>query len=66
MYNQQLFLKVLQGDDVNEKENDSKIFKIPIAHGDKYHQKGVQQASELAFQYWFHFEGFGTNTINLI
>lgn len=35
-----------------------KVFKIPIVRGDKYWQKGEQQASELAFNYWQLFEGF--------
>lgn len=35
-----------------------KIFKIPIYENDKYWIKGMSQANELAFKYWFNFEKF--------
>lgn len=41
-----------------------KVFKIPMTEGDKYWQKGLEDASNLAFNYWLHFDGFGTHNIN--
>jgi hypothetical protein len=35
-----------------------KVFKIPIIRGDKYWQKGEEQANELAFNYWHLFNDF--------
>jgi PDDEXK-like domain of unknown function (DUF3799) len=35
-----------------------KVFKIPIVKGDKYWQKGEEQANELAFNYWHLFNDF--------
>ncbi len=34
-----------------------KIFKIAINRGDKYHQKGKEQYTDLAFKYWMFFDG---------
>lgn len=42
-----------------------KVFKIPIRRGDKYFQKGEQQASELAFTWWHLFENFNPNITEL-
>lgn len=36
----------------------NKVFKIPIIENDKYWKKGLEQANELAFNYWMCFDGF--------
>lgn len=41
------------------------IFKIPIRRGDKLWKAGYEDASNLAFNYWFHFEDFNNNLITL-
>lgn len=41
-----------------------KIFKIPIIRGDARWNIGYEDASNLAFNYWFHFENFQTHNIN--
>jgi hypothetical protein len=43
-----------------------RIFKIPITRGDKYWEIGKQQATELAFQFWYLFDGFGKNNLVLL
>lgn len=35
-----------------------KVFKIPIKRGDRYWEKGLADASELAFNFWHLFDGF--------
>ena len=40
-----------------------KIFKIPIKRGDKLWELGKHQACDLAFQYWYHFDGFAQNNL---
>lgn len=42
-----------------------KIFKIPITMGDKFWNKGLEGANNLAFNYWFHFENFADNNLNI-
>lgn len=44
----------------------NKIFKVPICRGDKYFEKGQQQAAELAMNYWLYFDGFLTNKLTII
>ncbi len=43
-----------------------KIFKVPMRHGDKNWEKGLQQANDLAFNYWLYFDGFTTNQLQIL
>jgi len=43
-----------------------RIFKLPIVKGDKNWLEGKRQASELAFNFWYHFDGFAQNNLVLI
>jgi hypothetical protein len=40
-----------------------KIFKVPITRGDKNFLKGKEEASRLAFDYWYLFSDFGVNSL---